>query len=139
METSITEEIHEINEVEDAMPGYHEHEDASKKIWDDVDVDVDDAPDHDTDADVGQLTNAEHKNDPPNPTASPSSIPSHICPICEKVLQGMDNVAINAHLDFCLSKGVIMEATSSTSASCSGTSSVKKPAFRSLKSWVGKR
>lgn len=133
VDTSVADEVHETAEADDAMPDYHEHEDASEIVWD-VDADVEEA-----DANAGQVFNTEHKNDPPNQAASSSSESSQICPICQKVLQGLDNVAINTHLDFCLSKGVIMEATSTISGSSAGSVKSKKPASRSLTSWVGKR
>lgn len=132
-DSSFADEIQESIDVDDAMPGYHEHEDASKEIWD---VDVEDEP-VDAEANVEHLPNTEHKNDPPNQTSSSDSVQT--CPVCLKVLEGMDNVAINAHMDFCLSKNVIMEATSSSSGSSAGPSKSKKPASRSLKSWVSKR
>ncbi len=122
VDTSVADEVHETAEADDAMPDYHEHEDASEIVWD-VDADVEEA-----DANAGQVFNTEHKNDPPNQAASSSSESSQICPICQKVLQGLDNVAINTHLDFCLSKGVIMEATSTISGSrARGRSSPKSP------------
>ena len=47
------------------------------------------------------------------------------CPICSKEFY-IDNAAFNAHIDFCLSKGVIMEATSAK------PSSSKKRNFRKI-------
>ncbi|TFK44337.1 hypothetical protein BDQ12DRAFT_694850 [Crucibulum laeve] len=42
--------------------------------------------------------------------ALPTSVTeSHDCPICEKTLQ-TDNQGLNAHIDFCLSKGAIRDA-----------------------------
>lgn len=38
----------------------------------------------------------------------------HTCPICWKEFN-VDNAGLNAHVDYCLSKGTIMEATTSTS------------------------
>lgn len=37
------------------------------------------------------------------------------CPICDKTME-TDNRGLNAHIDFCLSKGAIMEAQTSASA-----------------------
>ncbi|KAH7925515.1 IMS-domain-containing protein [Leucogyrophana mollusca] len=39
----------------------------------------------------------------------------HTCPICGKTLD-TDNQGLNAHIDFCLSKGAIMEATAEVSS-----------------------
>lgn len=36
-----------------------------------------------------------------------------VCPICQKELE-TDNSGLNAHIDFCLSKGAIMQATAPT-------------------------
>ncbi|KLO19428.1 DNA/RNA polymerase [Schizopora paradoxa] len=127
-------EVREVIEVDDAMPGYHEHEDDTKEIWD-VEGD-DELIDAEANAEHS-LPDTEHTNDPPNQASSTDS--SQTCPICQKFLEGMDNTAINAHLDFCLSKGVIMEATSATAGSNIGPAKSKKPASRSLKSWVNKR
>ena len=37
----------------------------------------------------------------------------HICPICSKTLR-TDNAGLNAHVDYCLSRAAIFEATSSS-------------------------
>jgi DNA polymerase kappa len=62
----------------------------------------------------------------PRPTASTSTstvsgssrpkpkTQTFVCPICAKELQ-TDNDGLNSHVDFCLSKGAIMEATSPAS------------------------
>lgn len=39
---------------------------------------------------------------------------STTCPICSREIEG-DNSALNAHIDYCLSKGAIMEATAASS------------------------
>jgi len=36
---------------------------------------------------------------------------AHVCPICSKTLQ-TDNAGLNAHVDYCLSRVAILEATS---------------------------
>lgn len=41
---------------------------------------------------------------------------SHICPICSKELM-VDNAGLNAHVDYCLSKGTIMQAATATASS----------------------
>ncbi|KIJ67784.1 hypothetical protein HYDPIDRAFT_107278 [Hydnomerulius pinastri MD-312] len=45
----------------------------------------------------------------PKSTAANSSSEQHACPVCGKQL-ATDNQGLNAHIDFCLSKGAIMEA-----------------------------
>lgn len=48
------------------------------------------------------------ENSPP-PMQPQEGPQSHECPICGKTLQ-TDNQGLNAHIDFCLSRGAIMEA-----------------------------
>lgn len=38
----------------------------------------------------------------------------HVCPVCSKSLQ-TDNAGLNAHVDYCLSRAAIFEATASSS------------------------
>ena len=60
-------------------------------------------------------------------------VTTHICPICSKTLQ-TDNQGLNAHIDFCLSKGAIREAQATASGN---TSTCKhKPAANTLRSWT---
>lgn len=47
----------------------------------------------------------------------------HVCPICSKTLQ-TDNAGLNAHVDWCLSRSAILEA--SASGSPNATQQVKK-------------
>lgn len=54
---------------------------------------------------------------------SDKSSEQHICPICSKTLQ-TDNAGLNAHVDWCLSRSAILEA--SASASTSGPSDAAK-------------
>ncbi|KAL5528151.1 hypothetical protein ACEPAF_7287 [Sanghuangporus sanghuang] len=49
----------------------------------------------------------------PSPSPSPAT---QSCPICSKQLDARDNRAVNAHIDFCLSKDVIKEASASADA-----------------------
>ncbi|KAH7916561.1 IMS-domain-containing protein [Hygrophoropsis aurantiaca] len=51
----------------------------------------------------------------PNSKSTDEGSQGHVCPICGKRLD-TDNQGLNAHIDFCLSKGVIMEATTETSS-----------------------
>ncbi|KAL5524065.1 hypothetical protein ACEPAG_8238 [Sanghuangporus baumii] len=50
-------------------------------------------------------------------TNEPSPSPAtQSCPICSKQLDARDNQAVNAHIDFCLSKDAIKEASASADA-----------------------
>ncbi|KAI0085191.1 IMS-domain-containing protein [Irpex rosettiformis] len=77
----------------------------------------------------------------PVSTTSNSSIPevvsevctaNHTCPICSKTLQ-TDNQGLNAHIDFCLSKGAILEAQAAASG---GTTHKLKTSTNTLHSWT---
>lgn len=48
------------------------------------------------------------KDKPTNPRKANAE--RHICPICSKMLQ-VDNSGLNEHIDWCLSKGAILEAS----------------------------
>ena len=66
-------------------------------------------------------------------TSSGSHVQALNCPLCSKELR-TDNDGLNAHIDFCLSKSAIMEATATASASGS------YPALTKGKDdWKGKR
>ena len=71
-------------------------------------------------------------NGPGQGTGGEECVTTHICPICSKTLQ-TDNRGLNAHIDFCLSKGAIREAQ----ATASGNTSTRKlkPAASTLQSW----
>lgn len=47
------------------------------------------------------------------PMQTDSILERHTCPICAKILT-VDNQGLNSHIDFCLSKGAIMEAQTTT-------------------------
>lgn len=51
----------------------------------------------------------------PKSTAPRSKLEQHTCPICGKQL-ATDNQELNAHIDFCLSKGAIMDAQARASS-----------------------
>jgi len=55
--------------------------------------------------------------------SSKRSDEQHVCPICSKTLQ-TDNAGLNAHVDWCLSRSAILEA--SASGSPNATQQVKK-------------
>ncbi|CAL1706501.1 unnamed protein product [Somion occarium] len=60
---------------------------------------------------------SKHCTKPPSRAAEPGGeVQSQICPICSRTME-MDNTAFNAHIDFCLSKGAIMEAQVEASSS----------------------
>lgn len=49
---------------------------------------------------------------------------THVCPICGKGME-TDNQGLNAHVDFCLSRGAIMEAQGATTTSIRDTTTFK--------------
>lgn len=53
-------------------------------------------------------------NNPADTADEEEGVQMQMCPICTREL-GVDNAGLNAHVDWCLSKGVIMEATSNRS------------------------
>lgn len=50
--------------------------------------------------------------------SSDEHLESHTCPVCSKTMQ-TDNSGLNAHIDFCLSKGAIREAQAMALGDCS--------------------
>lgn len=82
---------------EDSMPGFHEHVEGIESIVvsDEINTEED-----------NKLDNTAQTEEP-----TAQATPSQSCPICGRILDDMDNTAINAHLDFCLSKCAIKEAT----------------------------
>lgn len=58
----------------------------------------------------------------------------HVCPICAKTLQ-TDNAGLNAHIDWCLSRSAILEA----SASASSSSDAAKALMQAKKGTGGKK
>jgi DNA polymerase kappa len=52
-----------------------------------------------------------------------STTEQHICPICSKTIQ-TDNAGLNAHIDWCLSRSAILEASAAASSS-SGSKKMK--------------
>lgn len=107
------------------MPGFHEHVEGLDTITpEDETAAVEEEPE------VRQVQSEQ-------PAAL--GLTAQTCPICERVLADLDNTAVNAHIDFCLSKGAIMMATAESSKS-SGVQSDKpkvrkKPASRTLDTW----
>lgn len=107
-------------ELDEAMPGYHEfdetdckaHEDESELHWDLFETNVtapSSRPPHSTSG-VISSSNVRPDNRPRSfSETTHSKMPTQTCPICDKKLV-MDNAGFNAHIDFCLSRGVIMQA-----------------------------
>lgn len=170
------------DEYEDAMPGFHEHEEVDRTI-----------PDFDPDEEFPPESNARLTTRPRPPVSEPnrpsqkdgssvdassstyvikrrprstseaaqaqstlpttikpikskvdpSPVESHVCPVCAKILE-TDNKGLNAHVDFCLSRGAIREAQAEASSPVKkGTKSAEKPISKrdgnkpnTLQSWA---
>ncbi|KAI0690534.1 hypothetical protein BC835DRAFT_1307867 [Cytidiella melzeri] len=59
-------------------------------------------------------------------------VTTHLCPLCAKTME-TDNQGLNAHIDFCLSKGAIREAQAAASG---GAPRKLKPSTNTLQSWA---
>ena len=104
---------------DDAMPGFYEHE--AGQGWQEVEG-AETIIDLTRPENKPESSEASMINDPATtvgevqsnlPVPDPSSLQ---CPICMKDLE-VDNLGLNAHIDFCLSKDVIKEATKNSGAS----------------------
>jgi len=128
------DEMNEHPEME-AMPGFHEDDETDLRM---MEVELDEI-DH-----VSMSRPVSAVNPPPpsvsNGQASSSKQPppretheidtrkplskrkavTHDCPVCCKTLE-TDNEGLNAHIDFCLSRGAIMEAQVEASQSSAST------------------
>lgn len=124
------------------MPGFHEDDEADYAMHDDSDeiellegqdkstkpVSTSDqqrpplSPSNKQGAEASSSTKAKARHlsqTPHSPVKRKVSAPTpeeHVCPICSKTLQ-IDNQGLNAHIDFCLSRGAIMEAQKEASVS----------------------
>lgn len=123
------DEIREHQGMEEAMPGFHEDDEADLGMGHDE-------PDEIIEQEVSISRPVSVASRPPssvsNDQASSSKQPpprvprethesdtrkplskretqGHDCPVCGKTLE-TDNEGLNAHIDFCLSRGAIMEA-----------------------------
>lgn len=155
--------LEEVNEetMDEAMPGYHEHDEADcePEVEDDFDgeeiIDLTETETHvyanHTEANKPQTRRPPHSTT--NAHASSSVLPSpqrqrrnsetmmagskaqtspfteqkletHVCPICGKAME-TDNQGLNAHVDFCLSRGAIMEAQGAAAKSIRDTTTFK--------------
>ncbi|KIY44402.1 DNA/RNA polymerase [Fistulina hepatica ATCC 64428] len=99
--------------VEEFMPGFHEFDEADETgpmPWDQGDV---------TEGEVGTTAVSAHITDPPR-SPSPDGVKPQTCPVCNRTLQ-LNNVGLNQHIDWCLSKGAILDAQIEASTSREGT------------------
>uniref|UniRef100_A0A8H8CPL3 DNA polymerase kappa n=1 Tax=Psilocybe cubensis TaxID=181762 RepID=A0A8H8CPL3_PSICU len=143
------EELEDHDYMEEAMPGYHEHDETDYKLEDDsfegdeiidltniqenLDTSISPSrrPPHSTSnahasaSDLGPpsrpRSNSEAK---PFSPKSIKAVETHECPICSKTLE-TDNQGLNAHVDFCLSRGAIMEAQGSATKIIKSTATYK--------------
>jgi len=78
------------------------------------------------DASTRPRRNSEASHALPKPVSRPPSTAheTHKCPICGKTLE-TDNDGLNAHVDFCLSRGAILEAQVEASKSFKESSKYK--------------
>ncbi|EJD03310.1 DNA/RNA polymerase [Fomitiporia mediterranea MF3/22] len=69
----------------------------------------------DTYVDAGEDQRHNANLDPSTPERDLDENNTQQCPICAKLLDTRDNAALNAHIDFCLSKDIIKQASASAS------------------------
>jgi len=129
-ELDAVDEVIEHHGMEEAMPGFHEDDETDLGM---MENDEDDEIEQDvsisrpvsavnrlpTSVSNGQASSSKQPPPPTGPretherdTRRPLSkreTPTHDCPVCGKTLE-TDNEGLNAHIDFCLSRGAIMEA-----------------------------
>lgn len=141
----------EAYELDEAMPGYHEFDETDCKALEDefeLDGDLFEAevnapssrPPHSTSG-VNSLSIVRSDTRPRSHSETTHSTkPTQTCPVCDKKLV-MDNADLNAHIDFCLSRGTIMQAQKEAGkpASTSVNKADSKPRSFSNKSGVHKR
>lgn len=135
------DKMNEHQGIEEAMPGFHEDDET------DLGMENDEADEIEEDVLISRPVSAVNRlpTSVSNGQASSSKQPpstgprknheldmrmpllkretaTHDCPVCGKTLEA-DNEGLNAHIDFCLSRGAIMEAQ--VEASQSSTKSIK--------------
>jgi DNA polymerase kappa len=128
-EFDAVDEMNEHQGMEEAMPGFHEEDETDLGMMENDEADeieqdlpisrpvsaVNHLP---TSVSNGQASSS--KQPPPTGTRethemdtrkplSKRETATHDCPVCGKTLE-TDNEGLNAHIDFCLSRGAIMEA-----------------------------
>ena len=115
--------------TDDAMPGFHEHELADQNQWENGD-DINLSENTLVESEHAKLqescdqsssvkpsstisnTTAQRQPSPEKHETKPLEVSVlQTCPICKRELD-MDNVAINEHLDFCLSRQTIKQVAS---------------------------
>ncbi|KAF9478811.1 DNA/RNA polymerase [Pholiota conissans] len=140
----IYEDAHDA--MEENMPGYYEHDETDYKLKNGDNDNDDDVIDTIEDPDYEIILNSSRPpHSTVNPVSSTSKLETpvkrrnsdvthsstnaksvnlpaqrpletHECPICGKTLE-TDNEGLNAHVDFCLSRGAILEAQAEASKS----------------------
>lgn len=117
-------------ELDEAMPGYHEFDESDCRTPED---------ESELDGDLFEIAAIASSSRPPHSTTgaksssnfitttrprsySESTRPTQACPICDKKVV-MDNADFNAHIDFCLSRGAIMQAQKEASRPASTSAS----------------
>lgn len=120
------DEINEHQGMEEAMPGFHEDDET------DLGMENDEVDEIEQDVLISRpvsavnrlptsVSNGQASSSKRPPPTGPSEIhemdmqrpplkhATHDCPVCGKTLE-TDNEGLNTHIDFCLSRGAIMEA-----------------------------
>ena len=127
-EFDAVDEMNEHQGMEEAMPGFHEDDETDLGMMendDEADEIEQDVPISRPVSAVNRLpptsvSNGQASSSKQPPPAGPREIhemkpllkretATHDCPVCNKTLE-TDNEGFNAHIDFCLSRGAIMEA-----------------------------
>ena len=122
------EEMNEHQGMEEAMPGFHEDDEADLVMENDENDDIEQdvlipRPASAVNCLPTSVSNGQASSSTQPPPTSSREIheidmrrpllkrktATHDCPVCGKTLE-TDNEGLNAHIDFCLSRGAIMEA-----------------------------
>jgi DNA polymerase kappa len=118
--------MNERQGIEEAMPGFHENDETDLTM-----IEADGPDEFEQDVSISRPVSTVNRSPPSvgNGQASSSKQPppreiheidtrkplskrkavTHDCPVCGKTLE-TDNEGLNAHIDFCLSRGAIMDA-----------------------------
>jgi len=136
----------------ESMPGYHEHDERDEQMRQEDEIldlsedklQEDDKPrprpPHSAAAEQStpgagpsrprRQSEGEVSRRPGSSSVAQGNLQQLECPICGRTLE-TDNQGLNAHVDFCLSKGAIMEAQSETNKTLVGTPKPgPKPVFK---------
>lgn len=123
----------------DAMPGYHEDDEDETGHGSDIrhlsDPTMGSNPEDPAEhpAEPTPFSDQSGKSRPTSRKESDDGVQEQTCPICSKTMQ-TDNRGLNAHIDFCLSKGAIREAQAMASGSVSKNTPSAPPTSTSKKS-----